>query len=256
MNDAFTPAHHASGFYPSLLLGHALNKTTFGETNWPVIILSYRRIADVRLNPWTLPTQVFKKQICWLKNNFDLISLSEAQRRMANGINKKLAVCVTFDYGYSDNCDFALPLMLRERVPCTYFVAPQNIFDNAPFEHDMQHGQPLEPNSVEELCALTDTCITIGAHSQEVTKFNRVSATKTLYDEVVTITEDLRTKLDTDVRFFAIPLGKRGQLNVHAFYLARDAGLDGVCSTYGGYNLPGDSPFHLRRIRAASVMLP
>ena len=29
---------------------------------------------------------------------------------------------------------------------------------------------------------------------------------------------------------------------------ALEAGFDGVCSAYGGYNFPGDDPFHLRRI--------
>ena len=35
-----------------------------------------------------------------------------------------------------------------------------------------------------------------------------------------------------------------------AFRVAYEAGYDGVCSAYGGYNFPGDDPFHLRRIHA------
>ena len=34
------------------------------------------------------------------------------------------------------------------------------------------------------------------------------------------------------------------------FQLAREAGFAGVCSAYGGYNVPGDDPFHLQRIHA------
>jgi hypothetical protein len=32
--------------------------------------------------------------------------------------------------------------------------------------------------------------------------------------------------------------------------LAKEAGYRGICSAYGGYNFPGDDPFHLQRFHA------
>ena len=32
--------------------------------------------------------------------------------------------------------------------------------------------------------------------------------------------------------------------------MAYEAGYRGVCSAYGGYNFPGDDPFHLKRFHA------
>jgi len=56
------------------------------------------------------------------------------------------------------------------------------------------------------------------------------------------------------VRYFAFPYGQHENLSTAAFRVARQAGYDGVCSAYGGYNFPGDEPFHLRRIHADPEM--
>ena len=52
------------------------------------------------------------------------------------------------------------------------------------------------------------------------------------------------------MRYFAFPYGQHENLSADAFRVAVDAGYDGVCSAYGGYNFPGDDPFHIRRIHA------
>jgi hypothetical protein len=52
------------------------------------------------------------------------------------------------------------------------------------------------------------------------------------------------------VRYFAFPYGMHANLNAAAFEVARQAGLEGVCSAYGGYNFPGGDPFHLQRFHA------
>jgi hypothetical protein len=42
----------------------------------------------------------------------------------------------------------------------------------------------------------------------------------------------------------------RPNLSRAAFRIAFQAGYWGVCSAYGGYNRPGDDPFHIHRIHA------
>ena len=37
--------------------------------------------------------------------------------------------------------------------------------------------------------------------------------------------------------------------------MARQAGYAGVCSAYGGFNFPGDDPFHLQRIPVDDDMI-
>jgi hypothetical protein len=60
----------------------------------------------------------------------------------------------------------------------------------------------------------------------------------------------LEDALDVPVRYFAFPYGQHKNLTTTAFRVAYEAGFAGVCSAYGGYNFPGDDPFHLRRFHA------
>ena len=53
-----------------------------------------------------------------------------------------------------------------------------------------------------------------------------------------------KTSLGSDVRYFAFPYGQHENLSAAAFRVAFEAGYEGVCSAYGGYNFPGDDPFH------------
>jgi hypothetical protein len=88
----------------------------------PIAVLFYHRVADEGPSPWTISNRQFTRQIEWLLRNFDLISLSDAQRRIRERENRRPAVCITFDDGYSDNCRHALPLLISRGIPVTYFV--------------------------------------------------------------------------------------------------------------------------------------
>ena len=73
--------------------------------------------------------------------------------------------------------------------------------------------------------------------------------------EVVTAGEELRAALGRPVRYFAFPYGQYANLNPAVFALAREAGYEGVCSAYGGFNYPGDDAFHLQRIAVDDNMI-
>ena len=88
----------------------------------PAMVLFYHRVADSSPNAWTCPTKTFARQMHWLQQHFDMVSLTEAERRLRSGNNTRPCVSVTFDDGYAENCDFAIPLLVREGIPCTYFV--------------------------------------------------------------------------------------------------------------------------------------
>ena len=91
--------------------------------------------------------------------------MEEVQRRLRSGVNDRRAVHVTFDDGYADNCRTAIPWLVRERIPCTYFVTVQNILECQPFDHDLKRGVRLASNSLEEIRAMADAGIEIGAHA-------------------------------------------------------------------------------------------
>ncbi len=221
----------------------------------PVMIVFYHRIADDEANSWTLSHNIFRRQIDWLQSNFEMVSLTEAQRRIAGETNGRPCVSVTFDDGYADNCRRALPLLLERKIPFTYFVTTRNALKQEPFAHDVANGDHFGPNTVAQLRALSAAGVEIGAHTRTHPDLGRMTDIDALYDEVVTAGRDLSAAINAPVRYFAFPYGLPDNLNPEAFFMAREAGYRGVCSAYGGYNYPGDDAFHLQRIPAEGPLM-
>lgn len=224
------------------------------ERRAPVMVLFYHRIADSHPNPWTMRADDFARQIDWLERHFDLVSLAEAQARIRTH-NPRPAVAITFDDGYADNCHFALPLLVKRRIPVMYFVTTQHILHGEPFPHDVARGQPLQPNTLDELRALAAQGVEIGAHTRSHANLGAITDNAVLLDEVVTASEELQAAIGCPLRYFAFPFGQHANLNTEVFHLAYDAGFEGVCSAYGGYNFPGDDAFHLQRFHADPNLL-
>lgn len=213
----------------------------------PLVLLVYHRIADDEATPWTISNRKFLREIRWLQSRFELISLKEAQKRIRINLNVRPCVSITFDDGYADNCERAIPLLLEERIPCTYFVTLRNVLEGAPFLHDLSHGKSFLPNNLEQLRFMAGEGIEIGAHSYSHVDLERVT-NEQLYSEVVVAGIRLQEALGYPVTRFAFPFGAYDNLNPKAFLLAKRAGYEAVCSAYGGYNFPGGDAFHLQRI--------
>ncbi len=214
----------------------------------PIMVLFYHRVADQDFNGWTISNARFFSQMRWLGQRFDFVSLEEAQRRIAAEENDRPCVCVTFDDGYADNCTAAIPWLLEQQIPFTYFVTSDHTTSGEPFAHDVAHGCPLAPNTVEQLREMAAAGVEIGAHTRTHADLGKLTSEEELYDEIVGSKRDLETMLDHPVRYFAFPYGLPENMSTAAFRIAFQAGLWGVCSAYGGYNLPGDDAFHLQRI--------
>ena len=221
----------------------------------PVSIVFYHRVADVAPNDWTISNRSFVRQINWLQEHFDLVSLPEAQQRIIHG-NTRPAVSLTFDDGYAENCERALPLLIQRKIPCTYFVTSHNVLTGHPFPHDVEAGQPLPPNTIQQLQSLIAAGVEIGAHTRTHADLGGMADETELQNELIGSRDDLQSVLGTCVRYFAFPFGLHANLNRRAFHIAREAGFVGVCSAYGGYNTPGDDPFHLQRIHADPEFVP
>lgn len=225
------------------------------ESRVPMVVLFYHRVADDRSTPWTMSNQMFMRQIRWLQQRFEMISLEEAQRRIRRGVNDRPCVSVTFDDGYAENCQQAIPMLVKERIPCTYFVTVKNVLDGEPFEHDVRCGRPAPPNTLEQLRAMAAAGIEIGAHTCTHADLGQITDRKLLYSEVVSAGNELQAAIRRPVRYFAFPFGLHANLNRTAFELARQAGYEGVCSAYGGFNFPGDDAFHIQRMPTDSTMI-
>lgn len=220
-----------------------------------VSVLFYHRVADSQPNPWTIGRQAFAAQMRWLARYYDLISLSEAQARIASGFNARPAACITFDDGYAENCDFALPLLTELGIPATYFVSTDFMLTGRPFPHDEAAAAPLPPNTTEQIIEWSRRGMEIGAHTRSHADLGSSTEPEFLADEIVGSKRDLEGLLGREVRYFACPYGLHKNMTPAAFATCYAAGFAGVCSAYGGFNFPGDDPFHIQRFHADPEMI-
>ncbi len=219
----------------------------------PCAILFYHRVDDQETNSWTISRKDFAKQINWFEKNFDLVDLSECQRRIRSGNNKRPTLAITFDDGYADNCAYALPMLIRKKIPVTYFVTTHHITTGSPFAHDLEQGTPLPTNSVESLRALSRAGVEIGGHTRHHPDLGKMTDESKLFDEVISATKEMEALIGQPIRYFAFPFGQRKNLNPTVFRLLRDHGFAGACSAYGGLNHIGDDDFHLQRLHGDPV---
>jgi peptidoglycan/xylan/chitin deacetylase (PgdA/CDA1 family) len=216
----------------------------------PVAIVFYHRIANTHPNGWTMTCDDFARQLDWMQEHYDVISLAEAQRRICSGYCPHPSVTVTFDDGYGENANFAIPELARRGLPATYFVSTDFVSTGRPFPHDLEAGVPLAPNTLEELRWFSEMGIELGAHTRNHIDLGSIFDRDTLLSEIQGSVDDLRAWTGQSIEYFAFPFGLPANTTQLAVDLLASLGIKGFCTAYGALNWPGDNGFHLKRIHA------
>jgi peptidoglycan/xylan/chitin deacetylase (PgdA/CDA1 family) len=88
-------------------------------------VLIYHRVLPAHdpLRP-SEPTGVeFEARMRFVKANFNVISLADGVAGLKRGRLPARALAITFDDGYRDNYDIAMPILVRLGLPAAFFVA-------------------------------------------------------------------------------------------------------------------------------------
>jgi peptidoglycan/xylan/chitin deacetylase (PgdA/CDA1 family) len=88
-------------------------------------ILIYHRVLPQpdALFPGEIDAERFDQHLRFLTQSFNIIPLGEAVHGLKHGGLPPRAACITFDDGYADNAEIALPILQRHGVGATFFVA-------------------------------------------------------------------------------------------------------------------------------------
>lgn len=88
------------------------------------ILIYHRVLKEVDpMFPDVVDAIRFESQMEVLSSLFNILPLSEAVRRLKMGMLPARAACITFDDGYADNVDVALPILERHNIPATFFIS-------------------------------------------------------------------------------------------------------------------------------------
>ncbi|WP_442505766.1 polysaccharide deacetylase family protein [Novipirellula sp. SH528] len=213
----------------------------------PLCVSFYHRVADTHPNDWTISRREFLRHVDYCQSSFDLIGLDELQNRVDNNHCSHPTVTFTFDDGYAENCEFALPLLAERNIPCVYFVAIGHVKHQRPFPHDVEAGVDLAPNTLQQLRDISDSGIEIGLHTRNHVDFSKVTDPQVVHHEITTAKDELEQWIGRPVRYFAVPYGLPSQLTSMVIDAVYRCGMLGFCSAFGAYNTVGRDSFHIRR---------
>src|ERR671921_486725 len=108
-----------------VLLRSALRVVSPAGCRARLSILIFHRVAAEPdpLFPHEMHARRFDETCGWLEDWFNVVALDEGARRLRAGTLPDRALAITFDDGYGDNHDVALPILRNRRFPATFFVA-------------------------------------------------------------------------------------------------------------------------------------
>ena len=224
------------------------------------VVLYYHRVGE--RDVLTKPTDEFRRDLEYLKKNYDCISFSELCERLKSGVRAtRRSVVITFDDGYRDNFTAAVPALREAGVTATFFVATGFIDTSREFPHDAKGGR--EESSQEarfpkltwgDLRAMEAEGFEIGSHTVNHANLGK-AAGEVIAREVTESLAALNSHLGSRPRCFSFPWGKPSDISDQAVEAVKRAGYYAAASAYGGANGRGSDLFNIRRMDVGNGFL-
>ena len=170
---------------------------------------------------------IFSDQLDWLTDRCDVIGLDELLDGASVGVSRP-AVTVTFDDGFSDNHDRALPALLARGLRALFFLTVGFIQHDPPVVKRLgtYAGGPgeVEPLSWTQIRELTAAGMGIGSHTWGHPNLATLSDAAA-NDELRRSKQVLEDHLEAEVEDLAYPFGKpRRHVTPRITELAREIG--------------------------------
>jgi peptidoglycan/xylan/chitin deacetylase (PgdA/CDA1 family) len=201
-----------------------------GEPGRRVVVLCYHSVHATKRFA-TVGPALFDEHLQWLKDNCDLIPFSEVPDRVREASARRPAVSITFDDGYGDNAEVALPILLRHGATADFFVTA-GLVERDPLvvqRFMLERGVSLEELQPLDWPAIDDmqrAGMRFGSHTWGHPNLAKTGDARTL-NELRRSREHLEARLGRPVRWLAYPYGKpRRNLTMRTMQLAAEAGYD------------------------------
>jgi len=170
-------------------------------------ILAYHSISESSLDDLTISPAVFEDQMDWLQDNgFQIISLEEALLKLDKREGLRNYLVLTFDDGYTDFFEHAVPVLETHEFKATVFVVTGKVGRESDWNYS---SQPHLTLSLSDLQDLRRMGYSIGSHSMSHALLSRL-AMSDLETELRASRAFLESELGMSRFFFAYPYGTFG----------------------------------------------
>ncbi len=199
----------------------------------------------------------FSDQLLWLKSACNVVQLNQDGNWIGLS-DDKVNVLITFDDGFSNNFEYAFPILLRHNLSAVFFLIANCIktgaaphfanMDNKPTETIAAH-QTLTISHAKQLI---DAGMTIGSHSMDHIDHRQFDDSH-LKGDAIAAQQLLSNDLGVPISAFAYPWGYHHpeQTFILASYYRRIfLTRHGFCHSYD-YSLPRNEVANLGHLQAA-----
>lgn len=207
-----------------------------------LVILTYHSVNSD--HKFSVKPDEFEKQIKYLKENFDIISLRDIKLELRG----KKQLIITFDDGYEDNYTYAYPILKKYNATATVFIASDFIFNELDITKGWGYYEGLKPLKVGQIKEMSNTGITFGSHSKTHRRLSGLSINE-LKKEIIDSKKEIKDKLGLSVFPFSYPFGQKKDFNDNCVDILKENGYTLACSNMWGVNkLEKINKFCLKRI--------
>ena len=225
--------------------------TLDGEAERTLRVLMYHKVNDLWPNPTTVPTSVFDAQMTLLGElGYVPVSLDAVLAHYLRGTPLPAkAVLLTFDDGYRDNLENALPILRRYGYPAVLFVPIGFLDDARPLPHEESLrllGIRNETVDWDELAALEAGGVRIESHGighRPLSELEPAEAAR----EIALSKLRLEERLGREVEAFAFVKGSLADYRPEHASLVQQAGYKIAFTSVSGANASSTDRFRLRR---------
>jgi peptidoglycan/xylan/chitin deacetylase (PgdA/CDA1 family) len=203
-------------------------------------ILGYHRVSAARDELAVTPAAFRAQMETLIEARLEPVALDDALGRLDERPTGRY-VCVTFDDGYRDVLDHAVPVLRELQIPATIFVPSGPISGTARLYWYKQQPPLLSWSEVRELAR--DELFEVGAHTRTHPALPQIP-NEAAWQEIAGSKLDIEEKIGDQVTSFAYPAGLCGEREMR---MVREAGYDIGLTTQPGVNKPGQPPQALYR---------
>lgn len=204
-------------------------------------ILFYHRVSDDR-DELAVSPRSFRRQMDYLASEaYRVVDVVEAVNLLDAGDPAPRTVGLSFDDGYWDVAEHALPILVDRKFRATVFVAPAVTGGAASFSWYRHQPPLLSWDDIVEL----DGQATLRFEAHSLTHPNLLALDRAAaWHEIVGSKRALEARLDRPVQAFSYPAGLFGERERQ---LVVEAGYRIAVSCEPGVNVLGTDRFALRR---------